>query len=171
MTAPQDNANDSFDIRPYTRASLRMEMRVPFRGHSPDDVFEIMGDPNRIKDWYLLAREVTIHEAPDDGQPDFDVDFMLFGRVTEEILLWDMPRRYVYKAHGEDFPIRDYVALIEIIPEKDGGVLLWQQYFDDIEGEHNRLVLPVILPPLNKASLERLAPMIGGTSVSMRAEF
>jgi hypothetical protein len=45
--------------------------------------------------------------------------------------------------------------------------MIWRQYFDEIEGEYNSRIVPVILPPLNEASLERLAPMIGGTDVEM----
>lgn len=143
-------------------------MRVPFSGVTPSQVFEIMGDPMRVKDWYLLAKDVVLHEPDADGQVNFDVDFMLFGLVREEILHWDVPTRYVYRAVGDDFPIRDYVAMIEI--EQTGpeeGVMVWRQYFDQIEGEHNQRVIPVILPPLNEASLERLAPMIGGNDVEV----
>ena len=46
--------------------------------------------------------------------------------------------------------------------------MIWRQYFDEIDGEHNRRILPLILPPLNEASLKRLAPLIGGTSVAIR---
>ena len=51
----------------------------------------------------------------------------------------------------------------------DEGVMIWRQYFDEIEGDDNSRIVPVILPPLNEASLERLAPMIGGTSVEMKS--
>jgi hypothetical protein len=145
-----------------------MDMRVRFSGTSPDRVFEIMGDPERVKDWYLLAKEVHLHEPDADGQVNFDVEFILFGVVKEEILHWDVPTRYVYRAYGDDFPLKGYVALIEIQqtgPEE--GVMIWRQYFDEIEGEYNGRIVPVILPPLNEASLERLAPMIGGTDVQM----
>ena len=109
-----------------------------------------------------------LHEPDADGQVNFDVEFVLFGVVKEEILHWDMPTRYVYRAHGDDFPIKDYIALIEIRKTGDDeGVMIWRQYFTEIEGDHNQLILPVILPPLNQASLERLSPMIGGTDVEI----
>ena len=47
--------------------------------------------------------------------------------------------------------------------------MIWRQYFDEIEGDYNSRIVPVILPPLNEASLKRLAPMIGGTSVEMKS--
>lgn len=160
--------HQAFDIAAFTTAPLKLDMRIRFRGKSPEEVFAIMGDPERIKDWYLLAKDVHVHEPGDDGQADFDVEFLLFGIVKEEILYWDMPTRYVYRAKGDDFPIRDYVASIEIEAKGSGeGVMIWRQYFDDIEGERNRKIIPVILPPLNKASLEQLAPMIGGTDVEL----
>ena len=168
MTAKQDLLTPDFDISPYTSAPLRMDMCIRFSGTSPDRVFEIMGDPERVKDWYLLAKEVHLHEPDADGQVNFDVEFILFGVVKEEILHWDVPTRYVYRAYGDDFPLKGYVALIEV--QQTGpneGVMIWRQYFDEIEGEYNSRIVPVILPPLNEDSLERLAPMIGGTDVEM----
>lgn len=170
METKNTEKQDDFDIRAYTSAPLKLDMRVRFRGNNPAEVFDIMGDPERIKDWYLLAKEVHLQEPDADGQVNFDVEFVLFGAVKEEILHWDVPIRYVYRAYGDNFPIKDYIALIEI--QKTGekeGVMIWRQYFDAIEGEHNQLILPVILPPLNKASLERLAPMIGGTNVELES--
>jgi hypothetical protein len=157
-----------FDIADYTTAPLKLDMRVHFKGKSPEEVFDIMGDPERVKDWYLLAKDVHLHEPDAGGQVNFDVEFVLFGIVKEEILHWDLPTRYVYRAHGDGFPIKDYIALIEIRKTGDDeGVMIWRQYFDEIEGDHNNLILPVILPPLNQASLERLSPMIGGTGVEL----
>lgn len=157
---------DEFDMSPFTTAPLQIDMRVQFEGKTPAEVFDIMGDPARIKDWYLLAKEVHLSETE---SRDFEVEFILFGRVKEAILHWDMPIRYVYRADGADFPIKNYVGLIEIqTPEHNRGVMIWRQFFDDIEGLSNQRILPVILPPLNRASLERLAPMIGGTEVIVR---
>jgi hypothetical protein len=170
MTADKNVNPGDFDIGVFTTAPLKFDMRIEFQGKSPADVFEIMGDPLRVKDWYLLAKEVHLHEPDADGQVDFDVEFVLFGIVQEEILHWDVPTRYVYKAYGEDFPLKGYVALIEVQQTgADEGVMIWRQYFDEIEGDYNSRIVPVILPPLNEASLERLAPMIGGTNVEVKS--
>lgn len=158
----------AFDIRLYTSATLRLDMRVEFSGMSPDEVFEVMGDPERITDWYLLAKEVRMRPPGDGGNVNFDVVFTFFGQVHEEILHWDVPHRYVYRAFGDAFPIKDYVALIEI--QETGcnqGIMIWRQYFDEIDGEHNRRILPVILPPINRVSLERLSVLIGGSNVEV----
>jgi hypothetical protein len=170
ITAAKNGNSEDFDIRAFTTAPLKFDMRIEFQGVSPDQVFETMGDPERVKDWYLLAKEVHLQEPDADGQVNFDVEFVLFGVVKEEILHWDVPTRYVYKAYGEDFPLKGYVALIEVQQTGvDEGVMIWRQYFDEIEGDYNSLLVPVILPPLNEASLERLAPMIGGTNVEMKS--
>jgi len=113
MNANDDQSRD-FDMSAFTSAPLRLDMQIRFRGKAPDEVFAIMGDPERIKDWYLLAKDVHLHEPDADGQVNFDVEFVFFGVVLEEILHWDLPRRYVYRAHGADFPSKDYIALIEI---------------------------------------------------------
>jgi len=165
-TSPAND--DNFDMSPYTSATLRLDMNIKFSGRTPAEVFDVMGDPERITDWYLLAKEVQMLPPGDDGSSNFDVVFTFFGQVHEEILHWDMPRRYVYKAIGDEFPIKDYVALIDIQETGAGeGVMIWRQYFDNIEGEHYQRILPVILPLINQVSLERLAPLIGGTDVEL----
>jgi len=173
MTTNSDQITESecnFDVSIYTKSALKLDMRIQFQGKTPEEVFEIMGDPERITDWYLLAKKVLLHPPNDDGQVDFDVEFAMFGLVREEILHWEMPLRYVYSAKGKDFPIKDYIALIEIRQMgEDKGELIWQQYFDHIEGEHNKRLLPVILPPINEQSLNCLAEMIGGTSVTLKS--
>jgi hypothetical protein len=165
-------SGEHFDMSPYTSAPRRLDMSIRFSGRTPAEVFEIMGDPERITDWYLLAREVQMLPPGDDGSANFDVVFTFFGQVHEEILHWDVPHRYVYKAVGDGFPIKDYIALIEIRETGPGeGVMIWRQYFDEIEGEHNQRILPVILPPINRVSLERLATLIGGSSVAVDEHF
>jgi len=169
-TANNQRTAGDFDMAAYTSAPLRLDMRIEFKGNSPAEVFEVMGDPMRVKDWYLLAKDVHLHEPDADGQVDFDVEFILFGMVKEEILHWDVPTRYVYRAYGKEFPLAGYVALIEVQQTgEQEGVMIWRQYFDEIDGDYNRRIVPVILPPLNEASLERLADLIGGTSIEIKS--
>ena len=162
---------EAFDISDYTRASLRMDARIEYRGKSAEEVFDIMGDPERITDWYLLAKTVKMHPAVEGEEQNFNVEFTFFGDVFEEILHWDPPRRYVYLARGEDFPIRDYVACIEVTEQPDGGLMSWKIYSDVIEGEHFQRILPVILPAINKASMEKLSELIGGVSCQVDSYF
>ena len=83
-------------------------------------------------------------------------------------MLWNPPQRYVYRAFGEHFPFADYVALIEVEETAPNtGILRWQQFFTEIEGEDNQRLLSVILPHLNEVSLQRLATMINGSDVSV----
>ena len=83
-------------------------------------------------------------------------------------MLWNPPHHYVYRAFGEHFPFKDYVALIEIEEtEQNAGILRWKQFFTEIEGADNQRLMPVILPHLNEVSLQRLATMINGTEVSV----
>jgi hypothetical protein len=161
-----------FDMTPYSDSALKLDMRIMFKDSSPEKVFQIMGDPALLKDWYLLVENVHMHPPKSNGESDFDVDFALFGRVHEEILYWDEPNHYVYKATGNDFPIKDYVALIEV--QENGpneGVMIWRQYFDEIEGSTNQRLLPVILPAINEFSLKRLAKLIGGYEVKIESHF
>ncbi len=172
MEKPIENINHlqdmpGFDISPFTSAKLQLAMKIEYQERSPEEVFEVMGDPARLKDWYLLVKEVRLKPPGEDGQTDFDVEFTFFGKVQEEILHWDVPHRYVYKATGPDFPIRDYVAMIEVNQISESrGEMRWLAWFDVIEGEHFRRILPAMLPAINKASLERLSSLIGGVSYS-----
>jgi Polyketide cyclase / dehydrase and lipid transport len=166
------NAEPVFDITGYTRATLRMDARIAYEGFTADQVFDIMGDPERITDWYLLARRVKMHPKVAGEEQTFNVEFTFFGDVFEEILHWDPPRRYVYLAKGEDFPIKDYVAQIEIEETgPDSGVMSWKIYSDLIEGEEYQRILPVMLPAVNEASMQKLATLIGGVSCDVHSYF
>ncbi len=161
-----------FDIRSYTTAPLRMDARISYSGHSAEEVFDIMGDPERITDWYLLAKQVKLHPKQADEEQSFNVEFTFFGDVFEEILHWDPPHRYVYLARGEDFPIKDYVACIEVTAESaDRGEMRWAIYCDTIEGEHFQRILPVILPAINEASMKKLSKFIGGVDCHVDSYF
>jgi hypothetical protein len=166
------DTNNSFNIKTYTSATLRMDARIEYQGKTATEVFDIMGDPERITDWYLLAKAVKMHPRAGDEEQNFNVEFTFFGDVFEEILHWDPPRRYVYLARGDDFPIKDYVACIEIEEKsRDSGTMSWRIYSDVIEGEHYQRILPVILPAINQASMEKLSGLIGGISCQVDSYF
>lgn len=159
-----------FNITAYTSARLRLVSRIEYKGKSAVDVFDILGDPERITDWFLLAKTVKMHPNADGDEQTFNVEFTFFGDVFEEVLHWDPPSRYVYLARGEDFPIKDYVARIEV--EETGpesGIMTWEIYYDKIEGEHFQRILPVILPAINKASMDKLSQFIGGVSCEVKS--
>jgi uncharacterized protein YndB with AHSA1/START domain len=150
-----------FDVSAHTSAERQMTLELDYRGHSAEEVFAIMGDPERIPDWYTLANRVDVHE---DGS--FDVYFTFFGQVYEEVLHLDEPHRYLYLAHGPDFPIKDYIGLIEVEPTSaNTGVLRWSLYFDTIEGDEFQRIMPGLLDGVNRASFELLATMVGGSNV------
>jgi len=154
-----------------TERTLRMSATVAFSGYSADQVFEIMGDPTRITDWYLLAKSVRVEDGEAADQP-FIVDFTLFGEVTEQVLFWDPPSSYIYIATGEEFPIEDYHAEISVEDKgPDSGLLCWRVYFDRVSGSHHQNLLPVILPAVTEASVQRLSQMIGGTECSLVSDF
>lgn len=168
MTSAPATCDAPFAIGDYTSAPLRLDMQVRFTNQSPATVFDVMGDPAQIQNWYVLAKDTVVDEQTAEDKLQFEVDFILFGKVREEVMLWNPPQRYVYRAFGEHFPFKDYVALIEIEETAPNtGVLRWQQFFTEIEGEDNQRLLSVILPHLNEVSLQRLATMINGSDVSV----
>ena len=168
MTSASATSDAPFAIGDYTSAPLRLDMQVRFTNRSPATVFDVMGDPAQIQNWYVLAKNTVVDEQTAEDELQFEVDFILFGKVREEVMLWNPPQRYVYRAFGEHFPFKDYVALIEVEETAPNtGVLRWQQYFTEIEGEDNQRLLSVILPHLNEVSLQRLATMINGSDVSV----
>lgn len=162
----------TFSIDKYTEASLRMRARIDYAGHTAAEVFDIMGDPQRITEWYLLAKQVHMDPEQPADTAAFTVEFTFFGEVAEEILHWDPPHRYVYQARGAQFPIKDYVACIEVAAsDPTSGVMTWDIYFDQIEGEHYQRILPVMLPAINEASMQGLAKLIGGTACEVSSYF
>ena len=168
MTSAPVTSDGSFSIGDYTSAPLRLDMQVRFTNQSPATVFDVMGDPAKIQNWYVLAKDTVVDEQTAEDELQFEVDFILFGKVREEVMLWNPPQRYVYRAFGEHFPFKDYVALIEIEETAPNtGILRWQQYFTEIEGEDNQRLHSVILPHLNEVSLQRLATLINGSDVSV----
>ena len=168
MTSTPATTDAPFAIGDYTSAPLRLDMQVRFTNQSPATVFDVMGDPAQIQNWYVLAKDTVVDEQTTEDELQFEVDFILFGKVREEVMLWNPPQRYVYRAFGEHFPFKDYVALIEIEETAPNtGVLRWQQYFTEIEGEDNQRLHSVILPHLNEVSLQRLATLINGSDVSV----
>ena len=168
MTSAPATSDAPFAIGDYTSAPLRLDMQVRFTNRSPATVFDVMGDPAQIQNWYVLAKDTVVDERTADDELQFEVDFILFGKVREEVMLWNPPQRYVYRAFGEHFPFKDYVALIEVEETAPNtGVLRWQQYFTEIEGEDNQRLHSVILPHLNEVSLRRLATLINGSDVSV----
>jgi uncharacterized protein YndB with AHSA1/START domain len=168
MTSAPATCDAPFAIGDYTSAPLRLDMQVRFTNQSPATVFDVMGDPAQIQNWYVLAKDTVVDEQTAEDKLQFEVDFILFGKVREEVMLWNPPQRYVYRAFGEHFPFAEYVALIEVEETAPNtGVLRWQQFFTEIEGEDNQRLLSVILPHLNEVSLQRLATMINGSDVSV----
>ncbi len=162
----------SFDIREFTHASLRMETQIHYAESSAQRVFDVLGDPKLIPEWYLLAKAVHLQEALPGADAPFTVEFTFFGHVHEEILHWDPPHRYVYLAQGDDFPIKDYVACIEVEQRGENqGTMHWRIYCDKIDGSHYQRVLPVMLPAINKASMEKLCPLIGGVEIQVASYF
>lgn len=160
------------DIREFTQAPLRMEGSIDFEGIKPERVFEVLGDPLTIPEWYLLAKEIRMHPQQPGEDIRFNVVFTFFGDVYEEVLHWAPPKQYIYLAQGPEFPIKDYVSEIEVIETgATSGTMYWRVYCDIIEGEHYQKILPVMLPAINQASLEKLAPLIGGTHVRCRSFF
>ena len=164
--------DEVFSIEAFTGAPLRMSARIDYEATDAQTVFDVMGDPERITDWYLLAKAVKLHPLIPGEEQSFNVEFTFFGDVFEEILLWDPPRRYVYRAHGDDFPIKDYVACIEVEETTPtSGVMSWKIYCDVIEGEHFQRLLPVMLPAINEASMHKLCTLIGGVECAVESYF
>ena len=126
MTSAPATSDAPFAIGNYTSAPLQLDMELRFTNQSPAAVFDVMGDPEQIQNWYVLAKDTVVDEQTAEKELQFEVDFILFGKVREEVMLWNPPQRYVYRAFGEHFPFRDYVASLRSksknpIPVYSGG--------------------------------------------------
>ena len=61
-------------VADFTDAPARIVAEIAFSGRTGDEVFELMGDPDKITDWYLLAKQVHRHPPGPDGEERFDVE-------------------------------------------------------------------------------------------------
>ena len=95
MTSTPATTDGPFTIVDYTSAPLRLDMQVRFTNQSPATVFDVMGDPAQIQNWYVLAKDTVVDEQTTEDELQFEVDFILFGKVREEVMLWNPPQRYV----------------------------------------------------------------------------
>jgi hypothetical protein len=110
---------EKIDIKQFTTAPLRMQIEVEYKGKTPTEIFQIIGSPELIPQWYILAKR-TIMNPSKGEEMSFHVEFTIFGEVYEEVLLWEEPNRYIYMAKGENFPLRGYTALIEVFDTEEG---------------------------------------------------
>ena len=78
------------DISQFTNAPLRLSSEVSYAGFSADEVFDLLGDPKKITDWYPLAKSVLMHDDDPTGQA-FDVEFTFFGRVSKKFFIGSHP--------------------------------------------------------------------------------
>ena len=158
-----------FNIQKFTKSPLQIEANIQFERKTAAEVFNIIGDPEFIPQWFLLAKSIKFHPEKEGKETSFNVEFTFFGDVYEEVLEWNPPFRYVYLAKGKDFPIKNYVASFEINElGKQKGILTWKIYYNEIEGAHFQKILPVILPPIIRESFERLSPLIGGINMEIK---
>ena len=79
MTSAPVTSDAPFAIEDYTSAPLRLDMQVRFTNQSPATVFNVMGDPAKIQNWYVLAKNTVVDEQTTEGELQFEVDFILFG--------------------------------------------------------------------------------------------
>ena len=64
--------------------------------------------------------------------------------------------------------------MAEIVVEESAsgkGRMTWNVYCDEIEGEHFQRIIPVMLPPINEASMHKLAELIGGVNCDVKSFF
>ncbi|MEY8199033.1 MAG: SRPBCC family protein [Colwellia sp.] len=156
----------TFNIKKYTKAPLKAEYKIHFEGYSAQEVFDILANPELITEWYLLAEDVRIPPPQKGEQACFNISLTFFGEVYEEILHWEPPLRYVYSEQGPNFPIKDYVAEIEVIAdENNNGVMTWRLFYQNIDGPKFKHIIPVLIPAMNEASMHKLSEFIGGTKV------
>jgi uncharacterized protein YndB with AHSA1/START domain len=97
-------SRDVFDTGAYEARTERMPATITYSGMTPEKVFDVVGDPEKITDWMLLAEDVRVHPAEPGQDPTINVVFAFFGDVYEEVLHWDPPHRNVYLAQGPASP-------------------------------------------------------------------
>jgi hypothetical protein len=161
-----------FDPGRYTSAPQQTEGLVRFAG-SPDAVFDRIANHTALTDWVPLLKTIHVtHPKPlPPGQSMVGTTRVLTLRggvtVQEEVVRWDPPRSYAYTAEGKRWPMQDYVGLMGVKPETDGGTFVFREYFN-VDGVVRQAAIPPGMVILGKRALNNLSRLIGGTSVQMR---
>ena len=71
MTSAPATSDAPFAIGDYTSAPLRLDMQVRFTNQSPATVFDVMGDPAQIQNWYVLAKDTVVDEQTTEDELQF----------------------------------------------------------------------------------------------------
>ena len=140
MTSAPATSDAPFTIGDYTSAPLRLDMQVRFTNQSPATVFDVMGDPAQIQNWYVLAKDTVVDEQTTEDELQFEVDFILFGKVREKSCCGNPPQRYVYQGVRRALPTSETMlpSLRSKRRHPTPAYSGWQQYFTEIEGEDNQ---------------------------------
>jgi hypothetical protein len=114
---------------PKGKRSFRVEARSTA---SPAQVWPLIGEAERWKEWSFLDRSDLVR----DGAPDRDGVGAIrrFTRMgvgsTEEVVVWDPPHHLGY-AILSGFPVRHYRADVVLAPEGTGTRITWSSSFDE----------------------------------------
>jgi hypothetical protein len=115
---------------PRGRRSFRVE------AHSaapPADVWPLIGEAGRWKEWSFLDRSDLVRTGgPDPDGVGAVRRFTRFGIGSrEEVVVWDPPHHLGYVI-VKGFPVRHYRADVILEPAGTGTVLTWSATFDEL---------------------------------------
>ena len=111
----------------------RRSYRVEAHAAAPvEAVWPLLGEAERWKQWSFLTR--TELERPGAPEPDGAGAIRRFSRMgigsREQVVAWEPPHHLTYTILS-GFPVRNYLADVDVAPEDGGTRITWAATFDE----------------------------------------
>ncbi len=168
-TLVRETAGDVADG--LTQSPLRIDARALF-SVPVEHVFQRLADLEGIGRFFPLIRSARVDYsnsrtacAPDVGTCRV-CSVTGMGDLREEIVRWNPPHGYAYKAEGKLAPIRNHLGVFHLQRTESGSCLLvWRQYFQNASGPLGLLLggmFPLVMQVMMKRALSNLLQQLGG---------
>lgn len=150
------------------RAPLRIHTRYHIKS-PPESVFGIIGDLEGITRFFPMIHHATVlRSGANASEGNTRICYIRgMGAVHENIVWWQAPKGFAYKASGKLVPLKNHLGIILLEKHKDGGTVIeWRQYFDTRYGPLGWM-FPTMMRLLMGKAIANIAKILGTTNSSM----
>ncbi len=172
--SPQSRIIEGFDVSTVTDAPLDIMIIVRLDA-SPEDVWDLVGDHNRLNDWFpKIASSYILEDEPSTNR-DFEFLFTRQCEFDGDILTEDIPfdngvNAYAYSINADRtnvmVPMSDHLGMFVVEPYGEAGSLLtWRQYWK--KGFMGQFAAPYMRGKYMEPAIDSLIERFGGERVSL----
>jgi len=122
-------------IEKAEKKPLRIQINAKF-ATTAENVFGVIADLDGISKYFPMVRHAITHHNSATGcagEGSVRVCKMSagMGDINEEIIWWNPPAGFAYRASGTMIPIRDHLGVITLTPDTQGYTRIeWRHYFE-----------------------------------------